>query len=113
MKLRLIALVIPCAAALGVAGVASAQDLVAKGAAVYAAQKCSVCHSVAGKGNVKGKLDGMGSKLTADEIRAWIVTPKEMTAKTKATRTPAMKAYPTLPKADVDALVAYVQSLKK
>jgi hypothetical protein len=35
-----------------------------------------------------------------------------MTAKSKATRKPEMKAY-TLPKDDVDALVAYLSSLKK
>ena len=83
-----------------------------RGAEVYAEQKCSLCHSIAGKGNPKGPLDGVGSKLSADEIRQWIVNPKEMTEKTKAARKPPMKAYPNLPPADVDALVAYLQSLK-
>jgi mono/diheme cytochrome c family protein len=36
---------------LTVAGFASAQDAKAKGEAVFAAQKCSLCHSIAGKGN--------------------------------------------------------------
>jgi mono/diheme cytochrome c family protein len=84
-----------------------------RGAEVYTEQKCSLCHSVAGKGNAKGSLDGVGSKLSADEIRQWITNPKEMTEKTKAARKPPMKAYPNLPAADVDALVAYMQSLKK
>lgn len=35
-----------------------------------------------------------------------------MTKKAKAERKPVMKAY-SLPKEDVDALVAYMQSLKK
>ncbi|MFN7918222.1 MAG: cytochrome c [Vicinamibacterales bacterium] len=96
---------------IGVASVASAQDK-AKGEAVFAAQKCSLCHSVAGKGNPKGALDDVGSKLKADDIRAWIVDAKAMTAKTGATRKPDMKAY-SLPKEDVDNLVAYLQSLKK
>jgi hypothetical protein len=60
----------------------------------------------------KGKLDDVGSKLSADDIHAWIVDAKGMTAKTKATRKPDMKQY-TLPKDDVDALVAYLSSLKK
>ena len=30
---------------------------------VYEQQKCSVCHSIEGKGNKKGPLDGVGSKL--------------------------------------------------
>jgi hypothetical protein len=36
-----------------------------------------------------------------------------MTQKNKAPRKPEMKAYPTLPKADLDALVAYMLSLKR
>jgi len=94
------------------AGAAAAQDVKARGEKVYADQKCSLCHSIAGKGNAKGPLDGVGSKLSADDIRAWIVDAKAMTAKTKPTRKPEMKQY-TLPKDDVDALVAYLSSLKK
>ncbi len=97
---------------MGLASVVSAQDK-AKGEAVYAAQKCSLCHAVAGKGNPKGALDDVGSKLTADELRQWIVDPKTMTAKTHATRKPEMKSYASLPKDDVDNLVAYLQTLKK
>lgn len=96
----------------GMASVASAQDAKAKGEAVYTAQKCSLCHSVAGKGNPKGALDEVGTKLKADEIRAWINDAKGMTAKTGATRKPEMKAF-TLPKDDVDNLVAYLATLKK
>jgi mono/diheme cytochrome c family protein len=98
---------------IGLAAAAAAQDAkVAKGQQVFADQKCSLCHSIAGKGNAKGSLDGVGSKLSADEIRSWITDAKGMTAKTKATRKPEMKQY-TLPKDDVDALVAYLSSLKK
>jgi mono/diheme cytochrome c family protein len=95
----------------GIAAAAAAQDK-AKGEKVFVDQKCSLCHSVAGKGNAKGALDDVGAKLKADEIRAWITDAKGMTAKTKATRKPEMKQY-TLPKDDVDALVAYLSSLKK
>ena len=88
--------------------------LIAKGAKVYADQKCSMCHSIAGKGNAKGPLDEVGAKLPADEIRQWIVDPVAMTTKHKAARKPAMPAkYASLPKDDVDALVAYLSSLKK
>jgi mono/diheme cytochrome c family protein len=84
-----------------------------QGQKVYAAQKCSICHAVAGKGNAKGALDAVGAKLSADEIRQWIVDAPGMTAKTKAARKPLMKSYPSLPKTDLDALIAYMQSLKK
>jgi len=94
---------------------AFAQDakVIERGKQVYAEQKCKMCHSIGAEGNAKGPLDDTGNKLTAAEIKEWIVNPKEMTAKTKATRRPLMKAYPTLPAADLDALVAYMQSLKK
>lgn len=94
---------------------ASAQDAaaIAQGQKVYAANKCGVCHSVAGKGNKKGPLDEVGMKLKAEEIREWIVNPKEMTKKTDAKRKPVMKEHPKLTPADVAGLVAYIQSLKK
>ena len=93
---------------------AAAQDArIEKGKQVYAAQKCQVCHSIAGVGNKKGALDDVGAKLKADEIREWIVAAPEMAAKAKSDRKPPMKAYPNLAKDDLDALVAYVASLKK
>lgn len=97
---------------MGMAVAAAAQDAHAKGDQVYAAQKCALCHSIAGKGNARGSLDGVGSRLTVDEIREWMVDAKGMTAKTKSTRKPLMRNY-TLPKDELDALVAYLSSLKK
>ena len=91
---------------------AAAQDQKAKGEKLFTDQKCSLCHSVAGKGNVKGALDEVGSKLSAADIRAWMTDAKGMTAKTGATRKPEMKQF-TLEKDDVDALVAYLMTLKK
>jgi mono/diheme cytochrome c family protein len=94
---------------------AAAQDAaqVKKGEAVYTAQKCSMCHQVAGKGSKAVPLDGVGGKLSAEDIKHWIVNPTEMTAKTKSTKKPPMpNKYGKLPAADIDALVAYMQSLK-
>ena len=101
------------AVCMGLALNAAAQDAkVAQGEKVYADQKCALCHSIGDKGNKKGPLDGVGAKLKVDDLRAWIVDAKGMTAKTKATRKPDMKSY-ALPKEDVDALVAYMTTLKK
>jgi mono/diheme cytochrome c family protein len=92
---------------------AAAQDAkVTKGAEVYAAQKCAMCHSIGDKGNKKGPLDGVGSKLSAADVKAWMTDAKGMTAKTKATRKPDMKSY-TLAPDELDAIVAYMMSLKK
>lgn len=95
------------------AGPADAQTAaVDRGIKVYAASKCSMCHSIAGKGNAKGVLDDVGAKLSADEIRLWLVDPQAMRDKTHAERKPLMKSFAALPKADIDGLVAYLQTLK-
>ena len=89
------------------------KNLIARGEAVYVAQKCSLCHSIAGKGQAKGPLDDIGGKLKAEDIREWIVNPAKMAKDHNATRKPVMRAYANLPKEDLDALVAYMLSLKK
>ena len=99
----------------GVVRPALGQDTkaVERGQAVFAEQKCALCHSVAKKGNPKGPLDEIGSKLTADQMRQWLLTPKEMGAKEKATRMPPMPPFTKLSKTDLDALVGYLQTLTK
>lgn len=92
---------------------AGAQGTAAQGQKLYETQKCSLCHSVAGKGNAKGPLDGVGKKHSAADLKLWITQPAEMAKKQAATRKPPMKSFASLPPADVDALVAYLQSLSK
>jgi mono/diheme cytochrome c family protein len=96
-------------------GIAAAQTAaqIDHGKRVFASEKCTICHAIAGTGNKKGALDEVGTKLTAAEIREWIVSAPEMAAKTKAARKPAMKAYPNIVQEDLDALVAYLQGFKK
>lgn len=106
-------IVMGLAICLGVAAAAAAQDAkVAKGEKLFVDQKCTLCHSVGEKGNKKGPLDTMVAKLSDGEIREWITDAKAMTAKTKPIRKPEMKQF-ALPKDDVDALVAYLVSLKE
>lgn len=101
------------AGALLLSATVDAQDtIIQKGKEVYTVNKCKTCHSIDGQGAKKGPLDGVGTKLTAAEIREWIVDAPGMAAKTKATRKPVMKSY-KLSKDDLDALIAYMASLKK
>lgn len=94
-------------------GPAFAQDAkVQKGMQVYVAQKCSKCHSIAGKGNAKGKMDDLGSKMTPAEIKEWILDPIGLAAKNKKDRKPPMKKT-AMSAGDVDAVVAYLSTLKK
>jgi cbb3-type cytochrome oxidase cytochrome c subunit len=56
-------------------------------------------------------MDDVGSKLTSEEIREWIVDPVAMAAKNKKDRKPPMKKKP-LSADEVDAVVAYLSTLK-
>jgi mono/diheme cytochrome c family protein len=98
-----------------VSSAVSMQDAaqVKQGQQLFNDQKCQICHAIAGKGNKQNPLDGVGTKLSAEDIRQWITHPDVMAAKVKSTKKPPMpKTYAKLPAADLDALVAYLQSLK-
>jgi mono/diheme cytochrome c family protein len=99
-------------AVLGASPVEAAEDAAARGKRLFTENRCTMCHSVAGKGNPKGPQDGVGARLTPAELRQWLVEPKAMSAKAKATRKPVMPSFETLKKEDIDALVAYLATLK-
>jgi len=105
-------LVLVLGAVLGASQVEAAEDAVARGQRLYTESRCTMCHSVAGKGNPKGPQDGVGARLTPAELRKWLVEPKVMSAKAKAARKPVMPSFETLKKEDLDALVAYLATLK-
>jgi mono/diheme cytochrome c family protein len=77
------------------------------GKEVYRAQRCQICHSIAGVGNRRYPLDGVGSRLSEADIRQWIVAPRKMDPKV------TKKAFDQLPAGQLDALVAYLQSLEQ
>ncbi|HYN10904.1 MAG TPA: cytochrome c [Vicinamibacterales bacterium] len=99
-------------------GVAGAQTpdpkQVAAGKVLYDKLKCGTCHEAEGKGNKKLPLDGISKKLTTPQIRMWIASPAEMEAKLAKKPTVKMSSMmkTKLSDPDVDALVAYVHSLK-
>jgi mono/diheme cytochrome c family protein len=114
---RLVVPVSTFALVMGMTGLlyaARQDDAVKKGQAVYTAQKCQVCHAIAGKGGKSGgALDGVGAKLSAEDIKQWITHPTDAAKKANSTKKPPMPAkYGKLPAADLDALVAYMASLK-
>lgn len=96
-----------------------AQDAkVEAGKKAYETQKCSTCHVIAGKGT-KGitpkPLDGIGSTLTAADMKKWFTDTTAMEAKLAKKPMVKMSDYlktHKLSDADVDALVAYLQTLK-
>lgn len=104
--------VLVCAAPAFAQGTKPAANL-ERGQKLFVDQKCSVCHSIAGKGNPKGALDSVGATRKPEEIRQWLINPQEISVKVKATRKPPMPSYAKLAKEDVEALVAYLLTLKK
>src|SRR5580765_7877095 len=104
-KRILITTMLVLAGAVAPAMPAAAQDAVKKGQEVYTAQKCQLCHAVAGKGSKSNPLDGVGAKLSADDIKQWITHPTDAATKAKSTKKPPMpNKYGSLPAADLDAL---------
>ncbi len=87
-------------------GVAAYSADAKAGKEVYAKEKCAMCHSIGGVGGKMHKLDGVGAKLKAEDIKKWIKTPKSMKADAK------MKPYPNIPEKELDDLVAYLETLK-
>ena len=73
-----------------------------------------MCHQIAGRGNSRFPLDGVGGKLTRDQIRRWITNTAEM--ENALPRLPPVRMSARkyrLSKADLDALVAYLKTLRK
>ncbi len=94
-----------------------AQDAakVAAGEKVYTDQKCATCHQIAGKGAKTSPLDGVGKKLSEADIRGWLTNTAAMEAKLPKKPAVSMAGYMKTKKlkdADVDALTAYLMSLK-
>jgi mono/diheme cytochrome c family protein len=108
------ALAVTAALAVAFGASLSAEEKVARGRQLFDEQKCKICHNLGGVGNPKGvALDEVGTKHTPDVLKTWLTNPKEMAQKAGSTRKPPMKSFATLPAPDIDALVAYLSTLKK
>lgn len=86
------------------------------GQKVYETQKCATCHSIKGVGGkLSTALDGVGGKLSDADIRKWLTDPAPMEAKLPKKPVMPMSTFlksHKLSDPDVDALVAYMTSLK-
>jgi cytochrome c2 len=72
-----------------------------RGRSVFIGQRCQRCHSLHGEGNKRSPLDGVGGRLSENDIRRWITAPQAMKPGI------AKRAY-KLSKEDLDALVEYL-----
>lgn len=82
------------------------EELIALGRATYEEQRCAACHSIAGEGSPRYPLDGVGSRLTHEEIRLWIVDPQEISP---GVRKPA---FDDLEPEALRGLIAFMESLE-
>jgi len=81
----------------------------AKGKAVFEGAKpaCKACHT-----DAKNPLAKAGADNTADDLKAWVRTPKDMMAKRKKTGMMPAFGPEKISDADLDALVAYLATMK-
>lgn len=85
---------------------AAQSRLLARGKEVFAAHGCRVCHGAEGTGTAAGpSLVGVGKKYSAEKIGDLIRHPA-------SARMPAFSES-ALPSADLKAVIAYVETLKK
>jgi len=81
------------------------------GRAVYIAQKCATCHSIAEEGNPRNPLDGVASRWDASELRDWITGTGVAAEVLSAAVVKRKQRYENIPAADLNALVAYLSRL--
>jgi mono/diheme cytochrome c family protein len=87
------------------------QALITAGRKVFETKNCMGCHSIAGEGNPRYPLDGVGERRSAEAIRQWILAPTELKNQLPAGVFLVKQAYRNLSLQDVDALVAYLRSV--
>lgn len=88
-------------------------EVAAAGRAVYAEQNCALCHAIAGEGNPRFPLDGVGSRHDAQALRDWILAQGEIEDNLSARAAAMKRAYRELPESDLEALVGYLQTLRQ
>ena len=83
-----------------------------RGRAVYEQQKCATCHSIAGVGNPRNPLDGVGAKWSASEMVAWITGTGSAADVLPAGIAKRKQRYRSIPADELTALVAYLLTLQ-
>lgn len=84
----------------------------ARGRAVYERQNCATCHSIAGEGNPRYPLDGVGANWNAREMEDWITGQGDAADVLPSAIVKRKQRYQKLARDDMDALVSYLSGLK-
>ena len=109
-------LLVAAAALFGMGGWLSAQNprQIEAGRKIYESEGCAKCHMINGRGNRMAPLDGVGSRLSPEEIKKWLTKTAQM--EDALPKAPAIKMSTRkydFNDADLNAVVAYLMSLKK
>lgn len=80
----------------------------APGLAVYEAHGCPRCHSFGGSGSPRAPLDGVGDRLSPEQIEAWLVADDAVAGSLPASVRAAKSGYRELPESEREALVAWL-----
>lgn len=95
------------------AGAGEPADTLALGRQVYDENGCAGCHSIAGMGSPRSPLDGVGAALTAAQLREWVIGGDSIAEDLSPRALRAKQGYRALPAQQLDALVAYLGSLRE
>ncbi len=84
------------------------------GRKIYESKGCAKCHMIGGRGNRMLPLDGVGAKLSEEDITRWLTKTEQM--EDALPKAPAIKMSTRkydFNDADLAAIVAFLKSLKK
>ena len=73
---------------------------------------CLTCHSIAGTGNPRHPLDGVGSQWTAEQLHAWITGSGFAADRLPASVARRKQQYTRIPQEEMDALIGFLSDLK-
>ncbi len=84
-----------------------------RGKLVYDQNGCARCHSVAGVGNRRSVLDGVGARRDTASIRAWTIGSEMLADSISPATLRSKQGFQRLPENDLKALIAFLASLKE
>ncbi|ODU47987.1 cytochrome c [uncultured Aquimonas sp.] len=104
----------PAGASLAASVAADGADaaLLARGREVVLTNDCLMCHSIAGEGSPRSPLDGVGSRLSETEILHFAIADESVQDDLSPRAIKAKRDYAELPQEDLQAMAAYLASLK-
>ena len=82
-----------------------------RGREVYAEQGCASCHAIAGAGNPRNPLDGVGARRARAELLEWITGTGSAADQLSPAVVRRKERYRNLSQDDMNALMAYLANL--